>query len=110
MPQNKLEAILKLLEPFSNPDIPIAPAALKRLGSIHLNEFYNFLINASDKPKKCVHRPKCPIKDYRHSSLARFPYKKGMADYIAQWGYKFENPCNVTPSLREATANYLARR
>ena len=109
MQDDKLEAILELLEPHNNPNIPITPSALRRLELTNLDTFYKFLTSPLKKSQNGVPRPECPVKDIKHSSLARYSYKRGMADYIAQWGYEFKNPANITSSLLEATANYLEK-
>ena len=110
MPDNTLESILELLNPFTHPGLPISKSSLICLNEDGRKEFYDFLISPDKKHPEGIHRPKCPIKDMAHASAARYPYKKAMADYIEQWGYKFGTPCSITPSLLEATANYLETR
>jgi hypothetical protein len=110
MQQNCLEDLLNLLGPFNNPVIPITIHPLKRLGQSYVLDLYSFLIDVKSKKKRSISRPKCPVITFAHAPAARRPYKEGMAKYIAQWGYQFENPVSVAPSLLEATANYLEKK
>ena len=107
MRENKSESILELLASFNSPDIALTKSALNHLNLDDLNEFYDFLTMPLIRHTKGISRPECPVKDMDHSSMARAPYKIGMAEYLAQWGYDFKNPVNITPSLFEATANYV---
>lgn len=104
---NIVNSIFVLLEPFNDPNIPITLGSLRKLNQKELTEFYDFLIRPLNLCQNNISRPQCPVKDINHSSLARFPYKKNIVDYIAQWSYEFKNPAVVSLSLLEATANYL---
>jgi hypothetical protein len=108
MQNNKLEKTLKLLKNFSNKNIPLKESALRRMGVDEVIRLYDFLISSPERSKNRFFRPECPVKDKNHFSLAKYQYKKAMANYISQWGYNgFNSPSTISPTLLEATANYL---
>lgn len=104
----KLEEIIEMLNPHCNSYLPLTKSSLKSLKINGLHNFHEFI----SKPLKTITkieimRPTCPVTKLYSCSMARYPYKKAMSEYIAQWGYIFENPLEIPPSLFEATANYL---
>lgn len=108
MKKDLVEKIFKTLKPCSKKNVPLIQSAISIMPGFYLDMFYSFLMSTRKKEKKSdTHRPKCPAEDSLHVSLARYPYKKAMVDYISQWGYVFEDPASITVSLLEATANYL---
>lgn len=107
MPTNSINQIIELLTPFNDSGRPISPSALRRLGAPVYNAFLEFLLNPPEvRPRDNISRPECPIKD-EYISLAIYPYKQAMTDYIAQWGFEFEMPTQLRSTLLESTANYL---
>jgi hypothetical protein len=105
-----MDRVYSLLEEYADQNLPLTNSSINRLYVEEIREFYRFLLNPGKKEgnKK---RPRCPVaNNHDHGGKTTYPYKSKMIEYIAQWGFKFENPSYIVPSMLEATANYLESR
>jgi hypothetical protein len=102
--------VYDLLKDYANPNLSLTNSSINMLYVDEIREFYRFLLNPSKKEGN-KRRPRCPVpNEHSHGGKTTYPYKARMVEYIAQWGFKFENPSYLVPSMLEATANYLESR
>lgn len=100
-----VERTLKLLGRHARPSLPLARSAVRRMQVNELRKLDRFLRNPTSKRG----RKKRPY-EIPSSGKPRYPYLKGMTDYIENhWGFRFECLSLLSVSLLEAAANYLAR-
>ena len=103
----KLEIILENFAPYINDNLPLTISTLKKTNKETIEKMYNIL---NEKPKKItsnIQRPQCPVKNMKQAGMARAPYKRGMNEYISQWGIKFNSYTTVPFNVFETIANYL---
>jgi hypothetical protein len=102
--------VYSLLEEYADPNLPLTNSSINRLYVDEVREFYRFLLNPGKKEGN-KRRPRCPVADkHDHGGKTTYPYKAKMVKYIAEWGFRFENPSYLVPSMLEAAANYLESR
>lgn len=92
---------------LQHPCAPILPTTLNSLKIEELSKMEIFLNRNGGKIPQPHTRPKCPIISTSRMSTAQYEYKKWMVDYIASFGFHFQqSPCFYRPAVLEAMANY----
>ncbi len=116
MERQELEdKVLKILEPYTRPELPFSSQILEGLRIEELRGFYYLLTN-SLMIKKGKKRPRCPPITLEKSSIGNtslYSYKKEMCDYIAYitgGKLKFKSPSILRPALLESTVNYFKKK
>jgi len=102
-----VDRVYSLLEEYTDQNLPLTNSSVRVLYVEEIREFYRFLLEHPEKEgnKK---RPSCPVANENNcGGRTTYPYKEKMLEYIAEWGFRFENPSYLVPCMLEATANYL---